>query len=600
MVPRAFRNKVIVLGVALLFFFVLVGAFGVYKTRTDFLQVKGSDYSAADHALDLAVLDGIVKASHSVVSDKDSVGIKAVIVPHHLVAGESIALGIQMLASSSPKIIVVLSPDHFGQCSTLLCTTRGRFETFFGNVVVDEKSVITLLHSSDIIQESTLFKKEHGIYTILPFIKHYIPQALIVPVVISQNGRGTKADREEMKRILELLVSRKDVALVVSTDFSHYLPLVESNMMDSKTQNSFCSGNEAELVLLNNPKQSDCPLCLWFAEQEAKHLGFWNPHIIAHTNSATILHDISVKETTSHFAIALSSSVLNTFCPVSTSTAALNMSAPSSQVTIIAVGDMTFDRYIRQVSNKKGEEFLFSCVDPLLKKADLVIGNLEGPITALPSTSMGTRVGSPENYYFTFPTTTASLLFRHNIKLVNIGNNHINNQGREGMVATRNYLKDAGVSYIGGLAGDEALHVENINGMNIAFVSYNQFNGDSSDTVAKIVKEEHATGKIVIVYAHWGDEYVATPEYVKQTARLFAESGADIVIGSHPHIVLSYEMIGNTIVYYSLGNFIFDQYFEPRVMNGLALAIHITKGKIGIEEIPVTLGKDGRTCPASH
>ncbi len=270
------------------------------------------------------------------------------------------------------------------------------------------------------------------------------------------------------------------------------------------------------------------------------------------------------------------------------------------EVTVIAVGDMMFDRYIRQVANKKGEEFLFSCIDPLLKKADLVIGNLEGPITTLPSTSMGTRVGSPENYYFTFPTTTAALLFRHNIKLVNIGNNHISNQGREGIASTKKYLSDAGVNYVGGLAGDNALHVENINGTNLAFVSYNQFKGDTAEVVAEIIKEEHATGKIVIVYAHFGDEYVDTPEYVKQTARLFAESGADIIIGSHPHVVLPHEMIGDTFVYYSLGNFIFDQYFEPRVMKGLALTIYITNEKIRIKEIPVVLGKDGRTCPVSQ
>ena len=51
--------------------------------------------------------------------------------------------------------------------------------------------------------------------------------------------------------------------------------------MDRKTQNSFCSGNSQEILNLHNPNQSDCPLCLWILEQEAKELGFWNPNIIS-------------------------------------------------------------------------------------------------------------------------------------------------------------------------------------------------------------------------------------------------------------------------------------------------------------------------------
>jgi hypothetical protein len=88
-----------------------------------------------------------------------------------------------------------------------------------------------------------------------------------------------------------------------------------------------------------------------------------------------------------------------------------------------------FDRRIREITEKTGGDYIFSCIDDLLKSVDLVVGNLEGPITKNKSVSKGSVVGSSDNYRFTFPTTTAELLFRHNIRAVTLGNNHINNFG---------------------------------------------------------------------------------------------------------------------------------------------------------------------------
>jgi poly-gamma-glutamate synthesis protein (capsule biosynthesis protein) len=277
-------------------------------------------------------------------------------------------------------------------------------------------------------------------------------------------------------------------------------------------------------------------------------------------------------------------------------------SATSTQqsVRLLFVGDMMFDRYIRKMAIKYGEEHLFSCINPLLQEQDMVIGNLEGPITSRQSTSMDTKIGSPENYYFTFPTSTAKLLFDHNIKLVNIGNNHINNQRREGVVETKAVLQKAGVGYFGGLLGDEIVYRETIHGISFSFISYNQFGGKGEDVVVANIKSEKELGRVVIVYAHWGEEYQDVRQEIRLTAKHFAESGADLIIGSHPHIVQSHELIGTVLVYYSLGNFIFDQYFQKEVMEGLALSVEVSPDKkITIKEHPVVIYKDGRTCPKS-
>lgn len=265
-------------------------------------------------------------------------------------------------------------------------------------------------------------------------------------------------------------------------------------------------------------------------------------------------------------------------------------------VKLLFVGDMNFDRHIRKVILEKGEDFVFFCLGNILKDADLVVGNLEGPITGYPSISLGTEPGSPSNFIFTFPTTTAKLLARHNIKLVNLGNNHISNFGQEGILSTRKYLDEAGINYFGGINGDEPIFRTKMGGENISFISYNQFGGDSAEKVVEKIAEENRAGQLVIVYTHWGVEYSPVTVQARNIAKLFAESGASVIIGSHPHIISPSEKIGDTFVYYSLGNFIFDQYWDREVSTGLLLTLGVNNNQIEVLEHKVVLNPDGSTC----
>ncbi len=136
-------------------------------------------------------------------------------------------------------------------------------------------------------------------------------------------------------------------------------------------------------------------------------------------------------------------------------------------------------------------------------------------------------------------------------------------------------------------------------GLPLSFVGYNEFGGSSPDEVAHLVAKEKEEGRIVIVFAHWGTEYSTSAEDIRPVATLFAQQGAAAVIGAHPHVVGEQEKIGSTTVYYSLGNFIFDQYFSEAVRHGLTVLLTITKdGVVDAKEYPVELKRDGRTCLA--
>jgi poly-gamma-glutamate synthesis protein (capsule biosynthesis protein) len=269
---------------------------------------------------------------------------------------------------------------------------------------------------------------------------------------------------------------------------------------------------------------------------------------------------------------------------------------------IVFGGDMMFDRTVRREADIHGGDFLFSCLTDALSGADIVVANLEGPITVHPSISLGSVIRSPENYTFTFPTSTAELLARHNIRLVNIGNNHIMNFGREGLVETKEWLEGAGVAYMGDPSAPERERVARltIGGIAFSFVNWSDWTSDKTDHTVAQVREEAESGRVPVVYAHWGEEYMPPLERVKALARQFVDAGAAIVVGSHPHIVQERELYQGRYIYYSLGNFFFDQYWREDVSTGLLIsAVFDERGVVSLTEIPIELQRDRRTCPIS-
>lgn len=280
----------------------------------------------------------------------------------------------------------------------------------------------------------------------------------------------------------------------------------------------------------------------------------------------------------------------------------LEKSAPKEEpkASILFGGDMMFDRFIRQKMMSKGDEYIFSCVDDVLRGADLVVANLEGPITALPSVSASSTIGSIENMTFTFSTSTARVLARRNIRLVNIGNNHIMNFGRDGLLQTKDWLDNAGIAYFGDPDKTEEERVErtDIAGIPFSFVNWSDWTSDKTDRTVQQVRTEAAASRVTVVYTHWGEEYATTSSpRAQQLARSFVDAGAALVVGSHPHVVQEHELYRDKHIYYSLGNFVFDQYWNDNVRNGLLLRVTFTPTKVeDIQEIPIRLERDGRTC----
>jgi len=266
-------------------------------------------------------------------------------------------------------------------------------------------------------------------------------------------------------------------------------------------------------------------------------------------------------------------------------------------IRILFVGDMMFDRHIREAVGKYGGgnyNYPLASLKEKLAEYDLVVGNLEGPITDNESVSAGTKIGEGKNFVFTFDPAVASVLAENNIKIVNLGNNHILNQGAGGVDQTKKRLDAAGVQYF-----DDSNDLEtSFPSGKVSFVGYNYSESGSEERAIENIKLAKEKSDLVIVCPHWGTEYKTGDPgpAVRNMARKFVDAGADAVIGTHPHVVQASEEYNGKKIYFSLGNFVFDQYFQKETMEGLGVEMTIEPdGVLEYRELKFEMTKRGQT-----
>lgn len=260
------------------------------------------------------------------------------------------------------------------------------------------------------------------------------------------------------------------------------------------------------------------------------------------------------------------------------------------EVKMVFVGDLMLDRYYRLLTAKNGTDWITEKSRSIFDGQDLAIANLEGPITDKKSVSAGPNWSKPNVLSFTFnQQKSIEFLKNDKINLVNIGNNHILNFGREGLTQTENILEKNSIGYFGDPYDDSKNYIsQEVNGIKIGFVNYNQFANRGAEKVAEQIKKIKLENDFVVVYTHWGTEYqLKETEAQRQKAHLFVDNGADLVIGTHPHVVQPVEIYKNKAIFYSLGNFVFDQFFSEDTKTGLAVGVSLSKDKQKFILIPL-------------
>jgi gamma-polyglutamate biosynthesis protein CapA len=273
-----------------------------------------------------------------------------------------------------------------------------------------------------------------------------------------------------------------------------------------------------------------------------------------------------------------------------------------NEIKVLFLGDIMMDRFIRKQGEKFGYDFHFACAAPTFKKYDFVVANFESTVTNYPSVSLDKTLVDYNNFKFTVDPVALTALKNAGINVVGVDNNHIYDHGKQGVDLTRQNILANGLNYFGDPIDQNYsnLRLEK-NGVAFNLVSFNEFFGSLNKTLKNIEKVKSQSlqnaDEPIIIFAHWGDEYVPTPDRVKNWAYLFIDSGADLIIGMHPHVTQETETYQNKFIAYSLGNFLFDQYFSPEVQKGGAVEMILNKdGIVSTRFLNVSLDAEKRPC----
>lgn len=272
-------------------------------------------------------------------------------------------------------------------------------------------------------------------------------------------------------------------------------------------------------------------------------------------------------------------------------------------VTIIMTGDIMLGRYIATLRSRNGGDFPFTYMPDLISRAktelgtdtiDLITANLEGPIVEK-QLAYGDMV-------FRFDPEVATLLQKVGFTTLQTANNHTYNQKKAGLTETQEWLTKAGLDSFGLPDAPTGFISYEINGQKIGFLGLDDIDYKLDETeVANRIKELDSQVDFLIIGVHWGIEYKATASDRQiALAHLFIDSGADFIWGTHPHVVENSEVYKDKIIYYSLGNFVFDQYWSKETQKGLVLAVKITDGIAEVKEIPVNLVNKGEPQPVPN
>ncbi len=240
-------------------------------------------------------------------------------------------------------------------------------------------------------------------------------------------------------------------------------------------------------------------------------------------------------------------------------------------VKVLFVGDLMLDRNVARSLQEEGAWALFATsTRSLFAAADLRVANLEGAVTANPSIARRNN----KILRFTFePAITETVLTLLNLNIISLANNHALDFGADGYTETRSRVEALGVGVFGHPynATGTISNTVTVQGKRFCFVGYHSLFAPSTATITEEIKIIRPDCWRVVVFAHWGEEYKTTAAVAQRDqGHTFIDAGADLVIGAHPHVVEEVEVYKGKAIFYSLGNFMFDQNFSWETTHGLA------------------------------
>lgn len=275
--------------------------------------------------------------------------------------------------------------------------------------------------------------------------------------------------------------------------------------------------------------------------------------------------------------------------------------------SIVFTGDIGFDRFMDK--KWEDEDLIADEVLSFLHSGDHVAANVEGPILDVPANT--TTEGAAQLMH-TMNPGAVNVLKKMHADIWNICNNHIMDAGEEGMKATLAEAARAGVKTLGaGMNIGEAskpLMISEAGGIGLIGVGYQRgckpagedragcLNWSDYDLIEARIREIKKTCRWCVIVSHGGEEFtsLATP-YTRDRYLKYLEMGADVIIGHHPHVPMNYETVGDKLIFYSLGNFIFDTPYQRAQFNtqyGLLVKLNFTEETVSFDAFGIEIDRE--------
>ncbi len=578
-------------------------------------------------------VEGAEVVNSDLFQEEGGIPVKVMIAPHHLMAEDLIrdvfgrVSELNQVASSQVKRVILVSSSHSEKGNDWVITADQTWDERFSELKIDQ-AVSKSLQSQDLAQvENPDFRGEHGIENLLPFIQKSFPQAQVLPLMIKSGYSSSQV--KKLAQGLEELDQDGQTLLILSADFSHYLDQNWARFHDQKSLEVISNFDLEQVYSLD----VDCPEGLYLTLQMAQSQGAEQFNFLQNANSGELADQALPGEVTSYITGFFTS---RKFAAKELTQSGGSQKAPQVEAEsahLLFGGDVMLDRNIRSLINEKGVDHLTKPVERIFWSQDLNWVNLEGAITTNLSVSLGASMDNFNHFRFTFdPEQSRKFLAYNRIGAVSLANNHALNFGSAGLQETYAFLDDQEVSYLGYFSGPQAGEVaeasvssssessetatpsqfqtqtqtpyqgslvREINGQKIASTSYNWFGGADLEQVKMEVTRLTKIADYVIVYAHWGAEYKLTATGRQQNeAHQLVEAGADLIIGAHPHVVEPVEIYQSEsgeqrgVIFYSLGNLIFDQYFSPEVQERLVVGLRLNQESVEFNLAPLNVNDE--------
>lgn len=233
-------------------------------------------------------------------------------------------------------------------------------------------------------------------------------------------------------------------------------------------------------------------------------------------------------------------------------------------VTLTAVGDCTLATDVNASSDGSFAEYaaaqngdysyFFRNVAPIFAEDDLTLINFEGTLS-----NQGSR--QDKQFAFRGKPEYIQILTSSSVEAANLANNHSSDYGDVSLTDTIKYLNEAGISnFIGTNTA-----IRDINGISVGLVGINALNETEAEKLEKAIGNVKSLGaQLIIVSIHWGEEKATAPnDTQKELAHKAVDLGANLVIGTHPHVLQGIEKYNGSYIAYSLGNFCFGGNNNP-------------------------------------